>query len=248
MTTLRSAFVLFPGSSTLSLVSLLLIAGVTSIALLRASEDQTGGAVSGISSGFHEALSHGPGARATGGDKGVIAVADSHEPGAHATRDDEWLTSPRFGSQFGSRFDDGVSIRPEIDGNTDAFRNLLCELERFSLVSATETLSESIVLEIVNPEAMTEAALTIQLAELVRTAGCDSGRMDVEFELTLWSSSPSPAAWMLAAVDAEKLRSRVFSLTIASGLPVPKITSCSRIWREPSRLRPAVTVVVRKAR
>ena len=244
MTPLRSAFALVPDGSTLSLVSLLLIAGVTSIALLRASEDQTGAAVSGIASGFREALSSGPGARATGHDEGANAVPDGHEPGAHAADENEWLTSPRFESRFG----DAEAARTEIDGDTDAFRNLLCELERFSRVSATETLSESIVLEIVSPEAMTEATLTIQLAELVRTACSDSGRTDVEFELTLWSSSPSPAAWILAAVSAENLRSRVMSLAIAAGLPAPKITSCSRIWREPSRVRPAATVVVRKAR
>ena len=244
MTSLRSAFFLLPGSSTLSLVSLLLIAGMTAIALLRASGDQTGGAVSGISSGFREALSDGPGGRATGGDKAAIAVTDGHESGNQGTGDDKYLTSPRVGS----RFDDAVAARPEIDSDTDTFRNLLSELERFSLISTTETLHEFIVLEIVTPEVTTEAALTIQIAELFRTACCVSGRTDVEFELTRWSSSPSPAAWMLAAVDAEKLRGRVYSLAIASGLPAPKITSCSRIWREPSRLRPAVTVVVRMAR
>ena len=62
-----------------------------------------------------------------------------------------------------------MATRPEIDSDTDTFRNLLSEPERFSLITATEALQEFIVLEIVTPEVTTEAALTIQIAELVRT-------------------------------------------------------------------------------
>ncbi len=249
MTTEKPSLNLFSDSSALSLVSLLLITGAASISLLHAAEDQTGRAVSEISSAFRAAS--GQARESLVGAKGAeredvsepLNVPD-HGSRGPARNSKNWLAERRLES----RPDDEEPDRTPIDRESDVFRNFLSELRRFSRCIATESLSGGVSFEIVAPDETTDEDLAVQAADVLRQACSGWNVVDIECELTLWSSSPTPSAWIRAAVEAEQFRSRVVSLAMASGISAPKITSCSRLWPDPAKTRPAATMVLRLAK
>lgn len=127
---------------------------------------------------------------------------------------------------------------------TDEFANLLLELERV----AGDALVSPPFLEYsvdFNRSGVDSQIDTLdQAAKFMESVATPFG--STHFEVRHWASSPTKSAWIQSTQTANELRDRLQFQLRENNLHETTVTSSAAIWPHADRLRPEVTILVRR--
>lgn len=200
----------------------------TTIALGSMAQDQSGHAAAIVSKSFRTEL----GSRKE--DVGVISVNDdmSQHP-SPAPRQLPSLINTSFAEVK-------MNFNPQQD-----FENLQSELERIVGKIKVDRLTQQIRVDIPHNDTSPRSSQIHQICDLLAIAESELSRSTTKIEIQTWAASPTPAAWVDATREANRLRDQVLAERSTADQPQCQISTSAGLWPHANQLRPHATVVFR---
>ena len=200
----------------------------TTIALGSMAQDQSGHAAALVSKSFRTEL----GSRNE--DIGVISVmADSSHHQSSAQRQLPSLISKSF-----------AHVKINVDPQQD-FANLQSELERIVGEIKIDRPTQEIRVDIKHNDTSPGSSQIQQICDLLTTAESQLSQGTMKIEIQTWAASPTPAAWVDATREANRLRNQVLAERSTADQPPCQISTSAGLWPHANQLRPNATVVFR---
>ena len=127
----------------------------------------------------------------------------------------------------------------------EVFANLLSELERIAGNSLSEAPVHEVEFNIIDRDPEYAVSVIRQIHGSLDDAGFLSSREKLPLEIQTWATSPTQAAWIEAVQEATLLQHEIDRGLSEAQLPHFRTESSAAIWPHTTRLRPALTIVVR---
>lgn len=125
------------------------------------------------------------------------------------------------------------------------FASLLSELERIAGNSLSEAPVYEVEFNITDRDPEYAVSIIRQIHGSLNDAGFLSSREKLPLEIQTWATSPTLAAWIEAVQDASRLQDEIDRGLSEARLLHFRTQSSAAIWPHTTRLRPALTIVVR---
>ena len=125
------------------------------------------------------------------------------------------------------------------------FASLLSELERIAGNSLSEAPVHEVEFNIRDRDPEYAVSIIRQIHGSLNDAGFLSSSEKLHLEIQTWATSPTLAAWIEAVQDASRLQDEIDRGLSEARLLHFRTQSSAAIWSHTTRLRPALTIVVR---
>jgi hypothetical protein len=231
--------------STTSMAGMVLCVFCCTLVLLNACGDETGHRLSAVTAAFQSNVaSHGLGSAS------VSKVRSSVIPAAGLPEQTELPSTRNVRSSADSRIqrtemDDEQLVLEDPD--RDAFASFLRELSRLATVTPARSFDGEVTVDFLSTGPRSQTEIVAASLNLIHSLQREAQIPAAEVELVLWAGTPENSSLAKTALEAVALKQEITSQLSSSERTAYHLCTSGRIWYSETELRPAMTIVIRRA-
>ena len=231
--------------STVSMAGMVLCVFFCTLVLLNACGDETGHRLSAVTAAFQSNVAaHGMGSAS------VNQVRTSVIPAAGVPEQTELPSTRNIRSSTDSRNQrtdmDEEPLALE-DPDQDAFASFLRELSRLATVTPARSFDGEVTVDFLATGPRSQKEIVATSLNLIHSLHREAQIPAAEVEIVLWAGTPEKSSLARAALEAAELHEEITRQLSSTEKNAYHLCTSGRIWYSETELRPAVTIVIRRA-